>query len=87
MLKNRFRMGELKVFVKILKFLDVVHVIASWKELIVIFPQTDNIFDVPGQSKFRGYRFVFAKVVNNLSIEKVDIIDVFLFTQILEIIN
>jgi hypothetical protein len=87
MIKNAFRMSELKVLVKIFEFLDIINIVASGEKLVVVLSQTHNIFYVSCEPKFRCDGLIFAKVIHDLAIEKVYVINIFLFAEILKIVD
>jgi hypothetical protein len=80
-------MSELKVLVKILEFLDVVDIVTSGKKLVVVLSQTNNIFYVSCEPELRCDGLVFAKMINDLAIEDVYVINIFLFAEILKIVD
>ena len=80
MIKYPLNMSQLKIFIKILKFFDIIDVITPWKELAVIFAKSNYISDISTKSKLGSNGFILMKMINRLTIKKVDIIDIFLFT-------
>jgi len=80
MIKYPLNMSQLKIFIKILKFFDIIDVITSWEELAVIFAKSNYISDISTKSKLGSNGFILMKMIDYLTIKKVDIIDIFLFT-------
>lgn len=80
MIKYPLNVSQFKIFIKILKFFDIIDVITPWKELTVILTKSNYISDISTKSKLGSNGFILMEMINRLTIKKVDIIDIFLFT-------
>lgn len=59
-------LSKFEVFVKVLKFVDIIDIVAAGEKDVRISVQKSQVSDVPAQPKFSSDHFVFLEVVHVL---------------------
>ena len=81
------RVGWEKTPVEVFKLSNIIHIVAPREVIIEIFCQRCKVANVSGETKFGSYWLIFIKMIDCLTVQQVDIVDVFFFAHVLIVIN